>query len=199
MRIRLRPTPTPAELAELYPRPHNHLAWGVGHDFRVRATIALGEWLMETGEVRSIADLSCGDAHIARRLAGMRPVEVTLGDFAPGYPICGQIERTVHEIPPVDLFICSETIEHIDNPDGLLNWIQARWLLLSTPIGETDGGNREHVWGWDVEGVDYMLAGAGWRPLTRVDVETPGTTVYQVWLCERVPGYQIRDIGGEAA
>jgi len=61
MRVRLRPDPTPDELAAMYAEPHDHRRWGAGHDIRVRQTIALGQWLAIECSAKSLADLSCGN------------------------------------------------------------------------------------------------------------------------------------------
>jgi hypothetical protein len=184
-RRRLRDYPSPEELATMYAKPHDHRIYGYGHDLRVRHTIALGEWLRDTVKAKTIADLSTGNAAIPNGLfqPGMKLI---LGDFAPGYEHHGPIEETLKALPMgLDMFVISETIEHVDNPQHLLSRIrqQARSLLLSTPIGEDDLGNPEHVWGWDQEAVGEMLRMAGWNSMARVDVVLQDTYSYQIWAC----------------
>jgi len=185
MRKRLRPMPSADELRQLYAVPHNHLAWE-DHVFRVDVTSALAHHLVPQGG--RVADLSCGNALIARRLRESHGAVLVLGDLAPGYEQCGPIERTIDEIDPVDLLICSETIEHLDDPDAVLARIRAKTdrLLLSTPDGETDDTNPEHLWGWDAEAVEKMLRDAGFSPdiHTTVDVRPAGGVyAYQIWAC----------------
>ena len=107
-----------------------------------------------------------------------------LGDFAPGYELTGMIEETVHRVAHVNLFICCETIEHLDDPDAVLKQIRDRAdaLVLSTPIGETTPENPEHYWGWDQDGVRELLAGAGWEPVIQRDVLHP-LARFQLWGC----------------
>jgi hypothetical protein len=65
----------------------------------------------------------------------------------------------------VDVFVLSETLEHVERPAELLAAIRkkARHLLLSTPLAEFDDRNPEHYWGWDKAGIRELLDVAGWR------------------------------------
>jgi hypothetical protein len=182
-RIRLRPAHSPPDLQRIYAQPHQHNQWP-DHRLRVNVTAEIAQWMADEHRARSVADLSCGDATIARRLTGME--RVVLGDFAPGYPIVGPIERTVEQLEPVDLFVLSETLEHLDDPDAVLRQIRAkaRCLVLSTPEGEQDDGNPEHYWGWDSEAVEAMLTAAGWTPVVHNLLGLRETVYdYQVWGC----------------
>lgn len=195
MRVRLRPAHSPAELAELYAVPHQHERWP-DHQLRVAETIGLGRELMDLGEYPAvIADLSCGDAAIPRGLISYSRApakRAILGDFAPGYEIQGPIEQTLDQITHVGMFICSETIEHLNDPDSVLARIRekADSLVLSTPLGETTDRNPEHYWGWDEEGVRQMLSSGRWTEVVRRNVHylpDPGEdwmpASYQIWGC----------------
>jgi hypothetical protein len=189
-RVRLRPAYTGEQLADLYRTPHDHTRWR-DHHLRVDTTIQVARWMLRPG-ASSVADLSCGNAAIATALN--LPITY-LGDFAPGYRYTGPIEDTIEalrvdtgsvEHPAVDLFICSETIEHLDNPDEVLSQIRpvADRIVVSTPIGEDNDGNPEHYWGWDTDDVQSMLVDAGWVPEVLVKIqmfEFPYD--YQVWGC----------------
>ncbi len=190
-RARLRPKYSAEELKQIYRTPHNSNNW-TDHQIRVRQTIALGqEAEMKWGRGR-IADLSCGSGIIAKELASLFKAEPFLGDFAfaPGNLYTGPIELTLDDLEVnVDLFICSETIEHLDEPDNVLRRIRnrSRQLLLSTPIGERGTDNPEHYWGWDQEAVGHMLTTAGWEPRLRVDLNFSSDKYpydYQIWLCQ---------------
>ena len=184
MRVRLRDMPEAAELARLYAAPHQHTRW-TDHRIRVDVTTDLATYLL--GDGQTVADLSCGDAAIARRLVSRCGAAAVLGDLAPGYEHHGPIEETIHRIPHVDLFICSETIEHVDDPDKLLRLIRPKTdrLVLSTPDGETDGTrNPEHVWGWDADAVEQMLVDAGFRPWSKFLLDfrpAGGDYCFQLW------------------
>lgn len=180
-RWRLRPYPSPAELARMYATPHDHTRWA-DHLIRADVTTMIGAWLLRDRRVGAvIADLSTGNATIPRGIADMvnMPREaLILGDFAPRYEHVGPIEQTIERLADdsVDLFVCSETIEHLEFPEAVLARIRAkaRRLLLSTPIGETlADDNPEHIHGWTVEGVVDMLATAGWRPTVVNELKLP--------------------------
>lgn len=182
MRRRLRPMP---DLAGLYVTPHDHTRWA-DHRVRVDVTSTLAHNMIAPGE--TVADLSCGDATVAKRLAASRNATLILGDYAPGYPITGPIESTVKDLDPVDLFLCCETIEHLDDPDAVLADIRPRTdrLILSTPEGEDNNSNPEHIWGWDCEAVEKMLRDAGFTPFMYnfLDLRPAGFVyAYQIWCC----------------
>jgi 2-polyprenyl-3-methyl-5-hydroxy-6-metoxy-1,4-benzoquinol methylase len=63
----------------------------------------------------------------------------------------------------VDLFICSETIEHLDNPSETLKLVRQHTnkLFISTPVDKFDDHNLEHYWAWDFEGISDTLTSAG--------------------------------------
>lgn len=182
MRTRLRPAHSTAELARIYATPHRHDRWP-DHVLRVQSTIALAKWVHVRGT--PVADLSCGDATIARSLGETRTY---LGDYGSGYPITGAIEDTIYNVPePVGTFILSETIEHLDAPDAVLRQIRviADRLVLSTPISEDlDSDNVEHYWSWSVDDIRDMLTAAGWAPFVRTEIHLTDTEYdYQLWGC----------------
>lgn len=189
MRKQLRPMLDRGRLRQLYAVPHQHAKW-FDHRVRVDVTVAIAAQHMPTAGV--IADLSCGDAEIPRRIAERTKAEmIILGDYAPGYELTGPIEQTIEQVgkSSVDLWVCSETIEHLEDPDSVLAKIRQRTdkLILSTPDGETDPNrNPEHIWGWDSEAVGNMLAEAGFRPLSysTLDLRPAGYEYcYQIWVC----------------
>ena len=181
MRMRLRPAYSPEDLAKVYATPHQHRVFK-DHRLRVAMTIGFASWFEG---IRSVADLSAGDATIINAIDA--PIKY-IGDFAPGYELTGSIEKTIHEIPVVDLFICSETIEHMDDPDAMLALIRnkAKALILTTPIGEDNNGNPEHYWGWGTQDIREMLVNAGFTPVisTTLHFDDPSMIYdYQLWGC----------------
>lgn len=190
-RIRLRPKHSDEDLEQIYAKPHDHTQWE-DHRLRVDMTIDLARWMMVRYNCTSIADLSAGNATIVNCLVPTLPnVTKYLGDFAPGYEYTGPIEKTIHQIPNVDMFICSETIEHLDDPDEVLYQIgqKADTLIVSTPINETiDEGNIEHYWSWSTVNVVDMLENTGWDVVVTNVLELPGWTYdYQIHACRRRP------------
>lgn len=183
-RRRLRPAYTPDELARIYATPHDHTHWD-DHKIRVGVTIEACRWVLRRSEVRTGADLSCGDAAI---LGALDVDRVILGDYAPGYEHTGPIEETIERIPPVDLFVCSETLEHVDQPDEVLTQIRKKtnWLVLSTPVDAFHDVNPEHYWAWDRQGVESMLAAAGFSVDIYCPIDTRPAGLYYcfgVWVC----------------
>ena len=187
MRVRTRPAYTPEELEHLYARPHDAAEFE-DHARRVAASITMGTKLLAKYRRPTVADLSCGNAEIAHMLPAPRKY---LGDMAPGYGIVGPIEETIESIPDVHLFILSETLEHLDDPDAVLRQIRPRTrsLLLSTPLtveGEEDT-NPEHYWSWDEQDVLDMLTEAGFTPILYETVDGrevhPESYLWQVWGC----------------
>jgi len=183
-RLRLRPRLTPAQMDKVYSMPHDHRRYGRGHGERVAKTIEVAHQF--PFDVLSVADLSCGNAAIARSFPDARLV---LGDFAPGYDIMGPIEETILKIDPVDLFILSETLEHLDDPGDLLCEVRDKTdlLVLSTPVDCWDDTNQEHYWAWSREGVEELLTDAGFDVLT---YDTVDSRLYQepycygIWSCQ---------------
>jgi hypothetical protein len=181
-RVRLRPAHDEAALARIYAKPHNHTKW-LDHKVRVAVTAQFAHAL--AGHVDSGADLSCGDGTILSSLdIGTR----YFGDYAPGYSLTGPIDDTLEQIPMVDLFVCCETLEHLDDPDVTLKAVRgkAKTLVLSTPVDAFQDGNLEHYWAWSREGVETMLVAAGFTVVAYASVDfRPAGGEYQfgVWYC----------------
>jgi hypothetical protein len=182
VRTRLRPAYSSADLAEIYRTPHRHAEWP-DHRARVAFTVLAANAISRG--VTSGADLSCGDGAILRAL----PLQTRyLGDLAPGWDYTGPVERTIGEIPDVDLFVCAETVEHLDDPDAVLGTVRTKTqrLLLSTPVDALDDANPEHYWAWDREAVEEMLAGAGFKVEMYVAVDvrpSGGDYCFGIWAC----------------
>ncbi|QDN64369.1 class I SAM-dependent methyltransferase [Streptomyces sp. S1D4-14] len=209
-RIRLRaarPEGEAAFYADRYPDGYRHDGWP-DHVERVAASVDMIR--QYHNQVVSVADLSCGDGAIIRGLLGMKRFRVAyLGDLngAPGTADWGLRRVRTHAVPDgllpatlehldgqVDLFVLSETLEHVDDPDDLLRRIGgcARYLFLSTPLDESPReGNPEHYWGWGQADIHGMLQASGWDPLELKllkPVSTqhmPGAYTYQLWMAVR--------------
>jgi len=181
MRTRLRPKYSKKELKEIYKTPHEHNLWA-DHVQRVESTIALSTWFYP---ISTVADLSCGNGYIVDSINAETRYK---GDFASGYDYTGPIEQTLKLIPAVDLFILSETIEHVDDPDTLLGEIRkkTKHLILTTPKDENDDSNPEHYWGWGKEDVKEMLISANFSPQIYQELEffdPQFCYTYQMWGC----------------
>lgn len=181
MRKQLRAFHTPEKLAEIYRAGYDHTKWE-GHRERIKKTTAeLDRFAAEVGAC-TVADLSCGDGAVVNNSIRSWS-RITLGDFA----TTGPIEEAIKQTSPTDMFVLSETLEHIADPDSLLLEIRkvAKHLLLTTPVNDQDVENEEHYWSWDVEGVGSMLRDSGWHAAS-VELFTPASDdwyTYQIWRC----------------
>jgi len=165
---------TPERLAEIYGGEYDHTRWPE-HVERVRQTIVVANTLIEVNQLKSAADLSAGDRAIAAGLRGLMSLETSDGD----------IEGSLVNMGPVDLFVCTETIEHLEAPWTVLERIaeKTRWLVLSCPHDEPSHyGNYEHYWSFDAIDVDDMLACAGFEERKMHLLTGEGWTYeYQLW------------------
>lgn len=181
MITRLRPKHSKKKLAEIYARPHDHNRW-VDHVIRVDRTLEIAKTI---SGVKSIADLSAGNAHIINSLNCSKSY---VGDYAPGYEFTGAINITIEQIPKVDLFICSETLEHLDEPIKVLKQIRnkSKYLVLSTPHARWDDSNEEHYWAWDKVGVQELLEQAGFQIVSfeLLELQDKYYYDYQIWVCK---------------
>lgn len=172
-------------LAQIYAKPHDHRIYGRGHNVRVEVTKNIvADGIAKSG-ASSIADLSCGNGDIAR---SAKLANTFLGDYAPGYDICGPLDKTIPSIPNVGLYVCSESLEHVEDPLQILNLIRhkSKYLVLSTPIENWGDTNEEHYWSWDRAGIEELLQQAGWKPdiFLYLDTTVFGEPYkYGIWGC----------------
>jgi len=183
-RERLRPTYSPEEMAALYANPYDHSRW-IDHIRRAVATVSFCRRLLAGCVPDVAADLSCGDGVI---LDGVHALRKIYGDLVSSHAldVVGPIETTIREIDSVDLFVNTETLEHLDDPDSTLMEIgkKTNMLLLSTPINAwNDTSNAEHYWAWDAEAVDAMITAAGFQIVQYT--ELPLWYQFGMWGCAR--------------
>lgn len=202
-RIRLRPKYTDEELKAVYYKTHNSNNW-IDHRLRVPASFTMVNWAIQEYKQASttFADLSCGDGSIALGLAGRTLEAHALNSFVGDYhldedlerelrdygieTLTGTIEENLQKIDRVGMFILSETLEHLDDPDTVLKQIREKsdLLFLSTPNGEKTPDNPEHYWGWELEDIRSMLHSYGWNPVAYSILAFPNLTDgYQMWVC----------------
>lgn len=177
---RLRPKWSDEELAKVYDHQYEHSRWA-DHVARIKTTIEFANNVPMNKDMLTVADLSAGDGAIANALAFPNKI---LGDYYPGFEYVGKIEETIEQIPTVDLFVLSETLEHLDNPGAVLKQIRNKtnYLLVSTPQDNWDDDNEEHYWAWDKEGVQELLTEAGFEPISFLSEKQWYT--HQYWICK---------------
>ncbi|MGW6912603.1 hypothetical protein ACWGB8_02075 [Kitasatospora sp. NPDC054939] len=181
MRRQLRPFHSPAELARIYSRPYDHTHWPA-HVERVAHTASVLDRFASSTGARTVADMSAGDGAVLAQSQHQWEAVYT-GDLTTS----GSLELTIPALPDVDMYVCSETLEHVEDPDLVLRLIRERaaHLLLTTPHGEKTDDNPEHYWGWDARGLLSMLHAAGWRDCDG-GLFTPQSSDYytfQIWTC----------------
>jgi hypothetical protein len=147
-----------------YTKNYRHDQWP-DHRDRIQRTIEFARSAAPT----SAADLSAGDGSVLRGL-GLPDSALTFGDLVPPAGedwLQGPVEKTVELLGPVDLYVSTETLEHLRKPFGHLEDVRkkADRLLLSTPIHrscEAVDTNHEHLWQWDTVDLVAGLAKIGW-------------------------------------
>lgn len=179
-RMRCRPKYSDDELRSIYASTHEHHKYP-DHRLRVAKTCELLGRFVDVSD-RSAADLSAGDGYILNHLSV--PTKI-YGDWTPGYEYTGAIEDTILAIPPVDVFLCCETLEHLDDPDLVLRRIRmkAKKLVISTPICRWWDENPEHYWSWDTKAVKKMLIDANWTPKDYEETYYEPGYCFQIWGC----------------
>ena len=152
------------------------------HHQRDHATIRIGQNIKPDPE--TIVDLSAGGGKIAKEIGRYFGVEPFLSDlsYKYGYAMHGPMEDVIEHIPDWDLWINTETVEHLEDPDYILRRgrEKAKRMLLSTPTLEKVERQAEgHLWVWDRAGVERMCVAAGWRP-----VHFEQISLFGIWIFE---------------
>jgi ubiquinone/menaquinone biosynthesis C-methylase UbiE len=183
MRIRLRPKYSDEDLMKIYDHVYDHVKWDE-HRTRIAWTIRrLQHFIDLRPEITRVVDLSCGDGAI---LTGLSVTNKVFGDLVQADHLtipASAAEISVRENHG-DLLICSETLEHLDDPDEFLRNAQEnfKFIAISTPLGEDfPEKNGEHYWGWDLIGVNDMLRATQWYPLVEETLPLDYYT-YQFWI-----------------
>lgn len=182
--------------AALYAERYDHARWEE-HATRIAwAKQRLNDWLAWQTRTRPlvVADLSAGDGALVQHLqetTRSRGCTALTSDLTPGAALLrGEINDVIRLLNDqvVDLFICTETLEHLQRPFELLREIRrvAREAFISTPAWPADNpdwvdDNPEHYWQWDAAELGGLLLDVGFQAreltLVRGDYYT-----YQCWV-----------------
>lgn len=146
------------------------------------ATVRIGMTFPED-EVASVGDMSAGGSLISFLIAGKYGCVPVLGDLGEhyGYEHTGTLQETLPRQSVFDLYVCAETLEHLRDPDTDLAIIRqhCKYLLLTTPTKETpELVSHGHLWTWEREDVEEMLAAAGFTP-----IEFEQVLIFGIWKC----------------
>jgi hypothetical protein len=151
----------------------------------------------KTGEVIAaldfvtVADPACGDGSILadayRRRSFMLAYlnDLSLPNISqldvpmPYQATCGDALSFLLTVPPVDLMVMTEILEHASAPEFLLRAARrvSDLLVASSPLNEGEG-NPEHLWGFTADGYRDMLRQSGWEPLDMTVVDN-----FQIHVC----------------
>lgn len=104
--------------------------------------------IMEENNLRRVFDVGCGSAfklikHFSNYDFIGAEIPPTLEWLAERYPNFNWVESDFNKPVETDLFICSDVIEHLVDPDELIGFFkqsQYKFIVLSTP--ERDGVQR---------------------------------------------------------
>jgi hypothetical protein len=166
---------TQDQLAEIYAHAYDSTRWPE-HVERIKQTIAYGQRLIDTHSLKTCADFSAGDRSVTGGFHNLEQLETSDGHI---------LEDLAGMSEPVDLFVCTETIEHLEAPWTVLEAIaeKTKWLILSTPLDEDPGiGNHEHYWSFDDVDINWLLAQSGFEDRRMVLIGGEGWTyTYQLW------------------
>lgn len=147
---------------------------------RIKVTASFANAIIDRRHYRVGADLSCGDGVL---LSSLNLVERHFGDLrldpvisegvthhqdgtvAVSCTYNGFIENMIDRLPFVDVFVLTETLEHLNWPEDVLAKIAGKTnsLILSTPLAAWGDKNPEHYWAWDREWVENMAEESGFR------------------------------------
>jgi 2-polyprenyl-3-methyl-5-hydroxy-6-metoxy-1,4-benzoquinol methylase len=168
----------------------NHLEqeehWG-----RMSTAAELAHEAVALYELRSIVDLGSGDGGMLALLADLK-VPSWGYDLCPPNVAFAQTARHVRvryadflrdKIEWGDLAVCTEVLEHLEDPHGFVRRIaqHSRALVASSPSCESAAVHDPcHAWVWDMAGYRAMIEGAGFSVAKHVEVA--GGYSFQVLL-----------------
>jgi hypothetical protein len=168
-----------ADLRKIYDHTYNSGQWPE-HVRRVAFTRDLIQELVSEHGLTSLADLSSGDAEVTKSVRGLDSRHYR--DYSDhGEDILSLLNGLLQ---PVDLFVCTETIEHLEAPWTVIEKIRekTKWLVLSCPNGEKNTENWEHYWSFTQNDVLDMLTQAGFTETKCHGLWEPGWNYdYQIW------------------
>lgn len=150
--------------------PHIDPAHQIGHAERIDMVVgALKELVTERPDLHTLTDLGCGDGSflVHARDMGLSVAGYDAGEANVAVAQSKGLDVAVDDIR--DLMVMShivaltEVLEHLVAPHNLLDSLDARWLIATSPLGEDDTWHYEHhAWAWDALGYVEMIENAGW-------------------------------------
>ena len=171
-----------ATLRAIYDHTYNSGQWPE-HVQRVTFTRELIQRLIDEHGLTTMADLSAGDTEVTKSLRGLDSRHYR--DYSDnGDDILDLLAALAR---PVDLFVCTETIEHLEAPWTVLERIRekTKWLVLSCPNNESNTENWEHYWSFTQNDVRDMLTHAEFTDVNLHLLCGSGWNYdYQIWTAK---------------
>lgn len=158
-----------------------HLDQGAHQERLKVASLMTVDFLMTQHRIlRSVVDLGCGDGGLLSLVRPRVPdtiqlwgydlqqtnveharagIDVRFGDFL------------TEDIDWADIAVCTEVLEHLDDPHGFVRRIgeHTGHLVASSPNGETpENHDGLHMWGWDMDGYAELVEQAGFTVIKQV-------------------------------
>lgn len=133
---------------------------------------ALDELLRVHPQIETLTDIGCGDGSFldrARRLrVGLSVSGVDAGrgnvEIARGRGLNVRQGDILDMTVDTQVVTMTEVLEHLVDPHGYLKTLGGKWLIATSPLGESDEWHYEHhSWAWDREGFCDMIKEAGWN------------------------------------
>lgn len=176
-------------LARLVKPVRERVTLGERNDHVEREHVARYEFAKRYCAGKSVADIACGTGYGSRILASV----AASVDRYDRDSLCGNVVLDLEKErweKTYDVIVSFETIEHLANPEFLLENIHrtARMMIVSTPIGESRGYNPHHKQIWtlpqflDLLGrrFDYVVFH---QHADRILAEPEGATRFVIAVC----------------
>jgi SAM-dependent methyltransferase len=162
-----------------------------GHGERIQKAFDYTRLAMNMFDASTVVDLGCGDGGFLSLLKSdgigswgydlqpqnidyavkNRGVDARLTDFS-----------KASDLSYGDIVVMTEVLEHLIDPHGTLKKMPGKYLIVSSPYGETGDAHYEfHLWAWDLEGYRKLVENAGYKIILH-DV----VWLNQIILAERV-------------
>lgn len=158
-----------------------HLEQGA-HRQRMDVVAALASDACDTFGFASIVDLGAGDGGMLSLLAvcgvpqwgyDLMQTNVDFARVSRGMDV-RYLDFVDEPIDWADLVICTEVLEHLEDPHTLVKRIgeNAQGIIASSPGAETaESHDACHAWVWDMEGYAEMITGAGFNVVEHIAVQ----------------------------
>ena len=145
----------------------------LGHSERLHTSAHYVRQAVDLG-AQSAVDLGCGDGGLLYLIKDLgipswgydlMPTNVEYGKNVRGVDV-RYTDFNSDDIEYGDIAIMTETLEHMIDPHKVVRDLPSQYLIASSPYNENDVNHYEfHLWAWDNEGYDALIAQGGYKIL----------------------------------